>query len=553
MCFPREPELSTKGVAIAVSDGISSSKVSHLASESAIKGFLTDYYCTSDAWSVKHSGQRVIESINAWLYAQTQRGQGRFDKDQGYVCTFSAVVFRSNTAHLFHIGDSRIYKIHQQSVEQLTTDHCSHISADESYLSRALGVASGVEIDYLEMTTQVGDIFLLATDGLFEFLDASFIAKTVNDQIDDLHSAAQVLIKRALDLGSKDNLTVVIACIEELPDRGLHELPKLVTDLPLPPSLGIRAQFDGFKIIRELHASGRSRIYLATDLTSNATVVLKMPCIEFQNDSGYLERLLMEEWIARRINNDHVLKIFPMQRRKNYLYIALEYIKGQNLSQWMRDHPSPKLNEVRDIIEQVAKGLTAFHRLEILHQDLRPENIMIDDLGVVRVIDFGSARVANLAELATEEEKLAIQGTLQYTAPEYFLGLGGSVNSDIFSLGCIAYEMLTTRLPYGLAIPKIRKHADLRRLRYASVRSNRAEIPSWIDSAIRRAVHTEPTRRQRDCLEFAWDLCHPNNDFLSEQMPPLIQRDPVKFWKSISLILLLLLITSCWHLAIFHN
>ena len=163
--------------------------------------------------------------------------------------------------------------------------------------------------------------------------------------------------------------------------------------------------FDGYKIIREVHASSRSHVYLATDEETNATVVIKTPSIDLQGDPAYLERFLMEEWIARRINSAHVLKPCPQTRKRNYFYIVTEFIDGQTLTQWMIDNPKPELETVRGIIEQIAKGLQAFHRMEMLHQDLRPENIMIDSTGTVKIIDFGSTRVAGVMEIAAPDEQ----------------------------------------------------------------------------------------------------------------------------------------------------
>src|ERR1051326_5849436 len=95
--IPGQPLLAAKGIAVALADGISSSPVSRVAAESAVKGFLTDYYCTSDAWSVKTSAQRVIDATNSWLHSQTQQSHYRYDKDRGYVCTLSALVIKSTT------------------------------------------------------------------------------------------------------------------------------------------------------------------------------------------------------------------------------------------------------------------------------------------------------------------------------------------------------------------------------------------------------------------------------------------------------------------------
>src|SRR5215471_10626314 len=117
--IPEEPLLGLKGIAVALADGISTSDVSAIASESAVKSFLTDYYCTSETWSVKTSAQRVIAAANSWLHSQTRQGR-LYDRDKGYVCTLSAMIIRSTTAHIFHIGDARIYRVANRGLEQLT-------------------------------------------------------------------------------------------------------------------------------------------------------------------------------------------------------------------------------------------------------------------------------------------------------------------------------------------------------------------------------------------------------------------------------------------------
>src|SRR4249919_3146627 len=132
--IPGEPLLSLKGIAVVLADGISSSNVSRVAAESAVKGFLTDYYCTSESWSVKTSAQRVLAATNSWLHAQTRRRQHatEYDRDKGYVCTLSAMVIKATAAHIFHVGDSRIYRVNGKSLEQLTEDHRVHLSSEQS-------------------------------------------------------------------------------------------------------------------------------------------------------------------------------------------------------------------------------------------------------------------------------------------------------------------------------------------------------------------------------------------------------------------------------------
>jgi serine/threonine protein kinase len=259
-----------------------------------------------------------------------------------------------------------------------------------------------------------------------------------------------------------------------------------------------------------VHASSRSHVYLAVDGDTNTPAILKIPSIDLRHDPLYLERFLMEEWIARRINSAHVLKPCQQTRKRNYLYTVTEFIDGQTLAQWMIDNPKPDLETVRGIVEQIAKGLRAFHRLEILHQDLRPANILIDSTGTVKIIDFGSARVAGIMEIAVPIERSHLLGTAQYAAPEYFLGEAGSSRSDIFSLGVITYQMLTGRLPYGAEVAKSTTKAAQNRLTYTPAWHRDRSIPAWIDDVLRKATHPNPHKRYEDLSEFIFVLRHPN-------------------------------------------
>jgi serine/threonine protein phosphatase PrpC len=548
--IPNEPLLGSKGIAIVLADGISSSNVSQIASESAVKSFLTDYYCTSESWSVKTSVQRVLAATNSWLHAQTRRSQYAYDNDKGYVCTLSALVIKSTTAHIFHIGDSRIYRVAGNTLEQLTSDHRVVVSSEQSYLSRALGINPQIEIDYQALQVEKGDVFVLATDGVYEHVATRFAAKAINDSPQDLDRAAKAIVEEASLRGSQDNLTIQIVRIDDVPDGDASEVFGQSSGLPLPPLLEARALFDGYKIVRELHGSSRSHIYLAIDTETDTLVALKIPSIDLRDDPAYLKRFMMEEWVARRLDSPHVLKPCLHSRRRNYLYVVTEYIDGQTLKQWMIDNPKPDLETVRGIVEQIAKGLRAFHRKEMLHQDTRPDNIMIDKTGTARIIDFGSTKITGVVEAAPPTEHQDILGTAQYTAPEYFLGESGSPRSDMFSLGVITYQMLTGKLPYGAQIAKARTRSQFNKLRYSSAVDDNSEIPAWIDGALRKAVHPDPYKRYESLSEYTFDLRHPNAKYLNASPTPLMERNPLLFWKCTTAILACIVVVL---LAIQHG
>lgn len=527
----------SKGIALALADGISSSDVSHIAAETAVRSFLDDYYSTSDAWSVRKSGQRVIAAVNSWLYAQTRQSRYRDDADRGYVCTFSAVVLKASTAHIFHVGDARVYRLRDGALEQLTQDHRVQVSRRESYLARALGMDAQIEIDYRQAGLERGDMLLLATDGVYEHIGDKRMAALMSGPEDGLDRVAQALVNTALEQGSRDNLTAQVVRIVEVAEHDPETLKERLTQLPFPPPLEPRMTFEGYDIVRSLHSSARSQVFLARDRDTGEAVALKLPASDLKEDPVLLERFLMEEWIARRIDSPYVLKAVPPRRRQAHIYVAMEYIEGRTLTEWMIDHPFADMASVRRIVEQIAKGLLAFHRQEMVHQDLRPDNILVDATGTVRIIDFGAVEVAGIRESVGLIGADEVLGTEQYAAPEYFVGASGTPRSDIFSLAVITYQMLTGRLPYGPRVARLRNKAAQKRLAYTPALQYNDDVPLWVDGALRKALHPEPKRRYQDVAEFVFDLRHPRKAFLNDHALPLFERDPNRFWKGLSLLL----------------
>jgi len=293
---------------------------------------------------------------------------------------------------------------------------------------------------------------------------------------------------------------------------------------------------DGYEIIREFHASKRTQVYLARDSDTHKQVILKTPSVNYSDDPEYIDGFLHEEWAGRRINSQHVLKVLKPHKQHQCLYYVTEYIDGQTLRQWMHDNPQPSLEEVRNIVQQVAAGLRAFHRQEMIHQDLKPENIMIDTHGTVKIIDFGSTKIAGIEEIATPLARDNLLGTRNYTAPEYLQGYAGSNVSDIYSLGVITYEMLTGKLPYGEKELNARR---LRRVRYIPASGLNPDVPGWMDKAVEKAVSLARNRRYPALSEFVHDLAHPNTDLIPGNFEPLMERNPLLLWKASTVLLLL--------------
>lgn len=530
--------LETKGIACAIADGLSSSNEGKQASQACVTGFMSDYFSTPDSWSVKQSGSKVLTAINTWLHGQSHQFK---QADRGMASTFSAVVVKSTTAHIFHVGDSRIYLFRDGELEPLTTDHRIRIDVNKEYLGRAFGVDYCLDIDYKSFAVQENDVFLLTTDGVHDVLPdkvlKQFLLKGAGA---DPEQYAQQICDEALSVGSKDNISCQILTIEQLPTQDPDEVFAQLTALPFPPDLYEGVIIDGYRISRELHASSTSQLYLAVDTDSGYKVVIKTPSVNFEDDPAYLERFLLEEWVGRRINNAHVVRTIEQKRPRRFLYYIMEYVDGKTLEQWLNDVGRLDLKTVREIVPQLVSAIRAFHRLDMLHQDLKPGNIMISRDGVVKLIDFGSTKIAGIADISTPIERSELLGTKHYTAPEYLLGRAGQAVSDQFSLACIVYEMLTGQLPYAEKLAKVRARQDLHRIEYQSINTLIHDIPGWVDKTLQKALQLYPERRYQALSEFATDLIKPNPAYLRDEKLPLMYRYPVKFWQICSLILLLL-------------
>ena len=537
--IPKEPQLTNKGIAIAIADGISSSEVSQEASKVSVISFLEDYSSTSDSWTVKKSGQTVLAATNSWLYSQNRQDKYHLDLNKGYVCTFSTMIIKSSTAHIFHMGDTRIYRLRNGNIELLTNDHRVWISKEKSYLSRAMGMDSNLNVDYETCSVEVGDVFFLMTDGIYEFVSNEVLIKLLDENINNLDIAAKTIADFAYENESDDNLTIQILKVDDLALKNVDEIQKELHKRALPPILQARMIFDGYEIIRELSHSSRSHIYLAKDIETEILVALKIPSIDLKDDAAYLERFMLEEWIGRRINNANVVKSYLPTKKSQYLYNVTEYIQGQTLTQWMTDNPNPKIEIVRDIAQQIAKGLNAFHKLEMIHQDLRPHNIMIDSNNCIKIIDFGATRVEGLIESNVNLEQENLQGTALYSAPEYFLQEIGTAKSDLFSLGVIVYQMLSGELPYGVQVARCKNKTAQNKLTYQTLYP---KFPIWIDETLKKALQVNPVNRYDELSEFIFDLHHPNKKFLNKKKSAIIEKNPLVFWQSVSFLLFIIVI-----------
>ncbi len=532
---PEDSLLASKGVVIAIADGVSAAEAGKEASEACVQGFLNDYYSTPDDWSVSKSAHAVLTSLNRWLWSTGQRNA---EEARGYVSTLSLVILKSATAHILHIGDARVYLRRHGKWQQLTRDHRARVGRKEHYLARAVGLDPVLEVDYRAEPVEQGDLFYLCTDGVHEFITPEDAEAAIRDSDGDLEAASNRCLQIALERGSGDNLSCQFLGIVSLPNRSAEEVCQQLSRLPFPPPLQAGMRLDGYEIVRELHATSRSQVYLVRDRDSEQELVMKTPSVNYSDDPAYIDRFVLEEWIGKRLDSPYIARIISPPRERTCLYYIAEYVGGPTLADWMRQHPRPDIQEVLVLIEHIARGLHKFHRRDCVHQDLKPGNVVLDPEGILKIVDFGSCYVAGIAEIATVVPRDVPLGTRSYSAPELRWGETPDARCDQFSLAVICYELLTGKRPYAEELEKVKEPGDLRRLHYHPAHAHNPLVPPWMDAALQRALQPEREARYPALSEFIHDLKTPSRRSGQMEWMPLIQRSPLRFWRGLAVVLL---------------
>ncbi|MBL6763583.1 MAG: bifunctional protein-serine/threonine kinase/phosphatase [Verrucomicrobiae bacterium] len=527
--IPEGEALGLKGIALVIADGVSAAGAGKEAGELCVRGFLADYFSTPETWLVKTSAHRVLASLNQWLYSE---GRRFVDEHKGFISAMSAMVIKSRTVHVFHVGDTRVYRLRDGALEQVTNDHSTWGTAKKSFLNRAMGLDLNLDIDYWHEEAHEDDVYLLTTDGVHDHVNRRDLERLLKDDREDLDQVGRLIGELALQNGSADNISVQLIRIETLPTATRKEFCEELGRLPFPPDLRAGHKLDGYEVLALLDTNPRGQLYHVRDIESGDELVMKTPSRNFEDDPAYIERFVTEEWIGKRVSHSHLVRVVEKRRAPNFLFYLMERVRGSNLEDWIRENPRPDVNKVVDVIDQAARGLRSMHRRETLHQDLKPANIMIEPDGNVKIIDLGSASAVDIKESRVPIERGRNLGTTRYSAPEYRLGRRPTIKSDLFSLALIAYGMLTGgRHPYGERFEDAGTLGDFRKLAYTPAAKFNPLIANWMDGALRKALSINPEHRHEALSEFVTDLRRPNPDFVDPSDLPLLERDPVLFWK----------------------
>lgn len=540
--IPEGSLLSVKGASALISDSTSRNAIAKQAGDLSVRGFLADYFSTPDHWDVKTSATRVLRALNGWCHSQSGHVRGG-----SYISSVSAMVYRGREAHLFHMGDTLVFRLRGAEFEQLSRDHVTDLGGYR-YPSRALGLDGNIDIDYMTMPLKQGDIFLFTTQAVRGTLMPSDYVHLIRQDSSDLNAACERLADtartRAQERGyGAEQFCFQLVRIDQLPEEEKDHPGRLYGDLPVPPELSPGDRLDGLEVQEVLSRTAQSRVYRVRDSYSEREMVLKAPSPELSNRNAYLEHFLLQQWVVERVNSPFVAKVMESSRPRRHLYYLMAYVEGERLSDWARRHPQASLAQRLDLARQLAKAVQALHRRDLLHQQIHPDNIMVDKHGQVVLADFSACRLREGDGHKRSRELARQLGLTEHSAPEYALDDDVGRRSDQYALASTIYWLLTDQLPYALPPHQLRSHTDIEQLSYRSARTYNPEVSATLDDALRRALDPQRALRFRRLSEFALALRDPQAK-RDERTNPRLLREPTRFWQGVAGILLLLLVLS---------
>jgi serine/threonine protein phosphatase PrpC len=532
MVTPDEPELSTKGFIGAIADGVSGNEGGREASEYTVRGLLADYYATPDTWPVTQALDRVIKAVNSWIQHQ---GSIRAEL-AGMATTLTAIVLRGNFYFFSHVGDSRLYLLRSGVLSKLTTDHVWDRPEMHHVLTRAIGLDSCLSIDHGMGELHAGDVFMLATDGVWASVSAYDLAAILSELALGSISAddtAVALVSSALAAGSSDNASALVLKIESLPQENMRDAMALSRQLPVPPKLKPGQMIDGYQVDALIHASETTMLYRVLEIKSQRKLALKTLHPDRACDMQERQAFAHEEWLAKRV----VARFFPQviaPDQKSYLYYLTTWHEGHTLQ---RSLDAGQHFTVPDMIvhgTKLVRAIGALHRRSIIHRDIKPDNIHLGDDDELRLLDLG---VAQSGWEAQEHNRTPLAGTPSFLAPEQFDNAPPSRQTDVYAAGVTLYRMLTRRYPYGEIEPfqHPRFGAPVPPGRY------RPDIPVWLENVLLKAVARDPSDRFETAEEFLLALERGASRPLDAPAPtPLVKRDPVRLWRTVAIIAVVL-------------
>ena len=557
-----------RGSIVAIADGVSTGGMGKEAAQTTVTSLVRDYYGTPETWDTTVALDRIIGAQNAWLAGLNRRRHPALG-----LTTLTAVVLRGQTYTVAHAGDTRAYLLRDGTLAQLTTDHVMDHPDFRHQLLRCVGAEDRLVMDYVQGDLQVGDVFVLLSDGVHNVLRSQRLNALVLPvgtwagapaPLVDAQGLSRQLVDAALAAGSTDNVTALVVRVLGLLDANLQDENRRSLALPVPRRLKVGDTLDGLTVTAVVADNGLNVLYqvraAAAPLPGAPGKLYALKALHPARAHDPQERALLahEAWLAKRMQSsraaDHLVNLhdnLPGGQAATAFYLLYDWHAGETLQQQLDRQHAFSLPQVLTVATQAAKALGRLHRQGVIHRDIKPANLHQGEDGVLRVLDLGVA--------LTGREPAAMRklhaGTPSYINPEQWgfsvkAGAGGDIaeelpdaQSDLFALGVTLYQLLTGKLPYGEVLPY--QAGRYYRDPMAPSRHN-PEVPIWLDHVVLKAVARNKRKRFETAEEMALALERGASRPLTAPAPtPLIERDPATLWKialAVSVIFNLLLV-----------
>jgi serine/threonine protein phosphatase PrpC len=522
-------------VIAAIADGIGGAKGGRIAAETAVRGFLDGFCDLPETMEVQRAGARIVSALNGWINTI-----GRHDPNlAGMGCTLTALVLRGRIAHVLHVGDTRAYRLSRDRLTCLTVDHVRQHGAGRSHtLNRALGVETEVRLDYTTQPVAPHDRFLLCSDGVHGFLTDQRITDILRERSAP-EDTAEALVAAALQSGSTDNCTALVLDVVALPTAHSADISAAILQLPVIP-VPLRGEtVDGF-VLKALISEGRyTRLFAAEDEIDGGSVALKFPKPEMASIEAYRAAFVREAWVGARVHHPSIGRVIELPPgRQTCLYTVMPLYQGELLERRLSRPPALGLEEGRNIAVTLARAVAALHHAGIIHRDIKPDNVILEGGGSLKLIDLGVVRVPGLEEFPPKN----IPGTAAYMSPEMFAGEAGNEDTDIYALGVTMFRAFTGEFPYGnpdaTSPPRRNRSKDFCALR--------PDLPAWLSASLARAIALDPAKRFHDMTEFAFEMEAGPPRAPTEIPRPrtLYERAPLRVWQGLAALLALALLAA---------
>jgi len=534
------PAQAAFGVIAALADGVSSGGGGCEAAQSSVLALTQDYHATPATWDTTVALDRLITAHNHWLTDHNRRRQVFRDAPIG-MTTLTALVLKGHGYTLAHVGDTRAWLVRAGECMQLTQDHTMGGQEFNNGLTRALGVEDAVRVDYTEGDIQIGDVFVLTSDGVHGTLRRRQILQLVQEG--DASTAAQALVDRALAAGSSDNASAVVIRVRGLAGSLLDDAQRRGRLLPVPTRLLDGAHIDGMTVLRQVASNGVHRVY---QVQADDGRVMALKTLHESRASDPEERAMLahEGWLGARITERDargLIRTFEPESPTCF-YTLTEWQEGRTLRQLM-DERRMGVDEIVAAFIVIGRAVGRLHQHGVIHRDIKPENVHLGQDGQWRLIDLGVA----LSGQEPKSLRSLHAGTPSYINPEQWGDdpalAEAAPRSDLYALGVTLYEWLTGRLPYGDVEPY-----QLGRFRREPVSPSRLrpDVPIWLDHIVLKGVALDHRQRFETAEELVLALERGASRPLQNAAGrSLLDRDPAGAWKialAVSLLFNVLLI-----------